>query len=189
MDVALKVLRKVYCDQLSDAESHLRILARFQQEAITWSGLVHPNIVPLIGYMLVPSLRFICPWYKQGNLWQYLNKNPDAQKLKLLHGIAKALDYLHSRSPRIAHGDIKPANVLIDDQNEARLGDFGLATILGEEHMYTVSHQQAGTRRWMAPEQILGGSRSCESDAYSFGSLAFWVEILFLFYCYDIELD
>ncbi|KAG8968672.1 hypothetical protein FRC05_001478 [Tulasnella sp. 425] len=183
VEVAVKVLRKVDLYQFGDDESHQA------QEAITWSGLSHPNIVPMIGYTLVPSLGFISPWYRQGSLRQYLDVNSNVDRQKLLHGIAKALDFLHSRTPRIAHGDLKPENILIDEQNEPRIADFGLATILGEEHMYTVSHQQAGTWRWMAPEQILGGSRSCESDTYSFGSLAFWVRILFPFYGEEIKLD
>ncbi|KAG8944672.1 hypothetical protein FRC04_001636 [Tulasnella sp. 424] len=189
VEVAVKVLRKVDLNQFGEGESHQRILARFQQEAITWAGLAHPNIVPLIGYILVPSPGFISPWYRKGSLRQYLDENSNVDRQKLLHGIAKALDFLHSRTPRIAHGDLKPENILIDEQNEPRIAGFGLATILGEEHMYTVSQRQAGTWRWMAPEQNLGASRSCESDTYSFGSLAFWVSILFPFYGEEIKLD
>ncbi|KAG9041668.1 hypothetical protein FS837_011902, partial [Tulasnella sp. UAMH 9824] len=177
-EVAVKVLRKIDLNQFDDHEAYQRIISRFQQEAITWSGLDHPNIAPLIGYSLIPTPRFISPWYEQGSLRQYLKSNPTANRAKLLHSLARALTFLHSSEPQIVHGDIKPENILIDDQNEPRITDFGMATILGEEHMYTASHHQGGTWRWMAPEQILGRPRSCESDTYSFGSLAFWVKYL-----------
>ncbi|KAG8915895.1 hypothetical protein FRC00_008436 [Tulasnella sp. 408] len=130
--VAVKVLRKVDLNQFDDEEAYQRIIL---QEAITWSGLVHPNIAPLIGYTLTPTPRFISPWYEQGSLRQHLKINPNANGAKLLHSIAKALNFLHSRKPQIVHGDIKPENILIDDQNEPRITDFGMATILGEEHM------------------------------------------------------
>lgn len=68
-------------------------------------------------------------------------------------------------------------NILLSDRGEPLLADFGLSTILGEEGMYTPSHGGGGSARWMSPEQMNGGSRSCQSDVYSFGSLVFTVNI------------
>ncbi|KIO27309.1 hypothetical protein M407DRAFT_73358, partial [Tulasnella calospora MUT 4182] len=146
------------------------------QEAITWLGAPnHPNIVPLIGWMLTPSLSFVSPWYKRGNLSHHLKDFSEAQRINILLGIAKGLDCLHSCRPPIVHGDLKPENVLLSDWGEPLLADFGLSTILGEEGMYSTSHGVGGTVRWMSPEQMIEGSRSCQSDVYSFGSLAFTV--------------
>lgn len=175
--VAVKVLRSVWMNNRSATEANEQLLRRFQQEAITWVGLPdHPNIVPLIGWTLTPNLSFISPWYEKGNLYGHLKSLSWSQQLHVLFGIAKGLDYLHSCSPPIVHGDLKPENILFSDWGEPLLADFGLSTVLGEEEMYTFSHRIGGSMPWMAPECMLGGPRSCESDIYSFGSLIFTVQ-------------
>lgn len=63
----------------------------------------------------------------------------------------------------------------MSDSGEPLLADFGLSTIVGEERMYTSSHRVGGSVPWMSPQQMIEGSRSCESDIYSYGSLAFTV--------------
>lgn len=156
-EVAVKVLRSVWLDDCNSADAKARLLQRFQQEAITWVGLDHPNIIPLIGWTLTPNLSFISPWYKKGNLYSHLKNLSEIEKVRILLGIAEGLNYLHSRSPPVAHGDLKPENILLSDKTEPLLADFGLSTIIGEE------------------ECMIGESRSCSSDVYSFGSLAFTV--------------
>ncbi|KAG8947064.1 hypothetical protein FRC04_011244 [Tulasnella sp. 424] len=174
-EVAVKVLRPVFLDDYDSADALARLLQRLKQEARTWDGLDHPNIVPLIGWTEGPDLSLISPWYERGNLHRHLKNLSDAEKIRLLLGIAKALEYLHSRNPPVVHGDLKPGNILLSDQGEPLLADFGLATVLGEEETYTSSHRMGGSTPWMSPECIRGDLRSCESDVYSFGSLAFTV--------------
>ncbi|KIO22706.1 hypothetical protein M407DRAFT_52770, partial [Tulasnella calospora MUT 4182] len=148
----------------------------FKQEVITWLSLPkHPNIVPLIGWTLTPTLSFISPWYRQGNLYRHLKELSHTRRIQVLLGIARGLECLHSRSPPVVHGDLKPENILMSDWGEPLLADFGLSTIVGEERMYTSSHRVGGSVQWMSPEQMIEGSRSCQSDVYSFGSLAFTV--------------
>ncbi|KAG8926171.1 hypothetical protein FRC01_009254 [Tulasnella sp. 417] len=174
--VGMKVLRSV---RLNDSTPELRkerMLQRFQQEGITWFGLLkHPNIVPLIGWTLTPSLSFISPWYEKGNLLKHLRILSDMKPMQPLLGIAKGLEYLHSQAPPVVHGDLKPENILLSDEGQPLLADFGLSTILGEEEMYSSSHRLGGSLAWMAPECMTGGARSCQSDVYSFGNLAFAV--------------
>lgn len=175
-EVAVKVLRPVWLQNCCGPNaSNARLLLRFQQEAITWVGLDHPNIVPLIGWTLAPSLSFISPRYKKGNLYGHLKNLSEIEKLRVLLGIARGLEYLHSRWPPIAHGDLKPENILLSDRGEPLLTDFGLSTMLGEEGMYTSSHSGGGSTAWMSPECMTGTLKSCQSDIYSFGSLAFTV--------------
>ncbi|KIO33528.1 hypothetical protein M407DRAFT_233165, partial [Tulasnella calospora MUT 4182] len=154
----------------------LRFFQRFQQEGITWFGLLeHPNIVPLIGWTLTPNLSFISPWYEQGNLRGHLRALSGIKRMQLLVGIAKGLEYLHSQAPPVVHGDLKPENILLSDEGEPLLADFGLSTILGDEKMYSSSHRLGGSLAWMAPECMTGEARSCPSDVYSFGNVAFTV--------------
>ncbi|KAG9047869.1 copper transport protein ctr1 [Tulasnella sp. UAMH 9824] len=175
-EVAVKVLRSVWLSNRNEADAAERMLRRFMQEIITWLGLPkHPNIVPLIGWTLTPNLAFISPWYGQGNLYRHLNGLSDARRIQIALGIAKGLECLHSRNPPVIHGDLKPENILLSDCGEPLLADFGLSTIVGEERMYTSSHRVGGSFPWMSPEQMTEGSRSCQSDVYSFGSLAFTV--------------
>lgn len=177
-EVAVKVLRPFLLNKADDTSQNECLLQRFEQEGRTWSGLLdHPNIVPLIGWTLTPNLSFISPWYKQGNLARYLKTKKISRKerLQLLLGIAKGLKHLHSLSPPVVHGDLKPDNVLLSDKGEALLTDFGLSTIVGQESMYSPSHRRGGSVPWMSPEQMFEEAKSCQSDVYSFGSLAFAV--------------
>ncbi|KAG8927937.1 hypothetical protein FRC01_006687 [Tulasnella sp. 417] len=151
------------------------MLRRFRQEAITWGLLDHPNIVPLFGWTLTPSPSFISPWFEEGNLWARLKGLSEFSRINLLIGIANGFEYLHSCKPPVVHGDLNPENILLSDQGEPLLTDFGLSTILGEEDLYTSSHRVGGSLPWMAPECVVGKARSCHSDIYSFGSLTFTV--------------
>ncbi|KIO33515.1 hypothetical protein M407DRAFT_65518, partial [Tulasnella calospora MUT 4182] len=137
--------------------------------------LEHPNIVPLLGWTVTPYLSFISPWCKKGNIKRHLKKFSKIERLQLLLGIAKGLEYLHSRRPPVVHGDLKPENVLLSDQGEPLLTDFGMSIILGQEELYSSSHLCGGSIPWMSPELMKEGSKSCQSDVYSFGSLAFTV--------------
>ncbi|KAG8945163.1 hypothetical protein FRC04_001142 [Tulasnella sp. 424] len=170
-DFALKILRRVGLD---GKEEH-QMLTYMNAEVITWIGLVHPNIVPLVGFTITPLPSLISPWYPKGNIRSYLNRHPNANRLKLIYDVAQGLEYLHSQSPSIAHGDIKPENVLINEQGDALLSDLGLATFLGDERFYTASHNGGGSFRYMAPELFLENARTCDADVYSFASLAFEV--------------
>lgn len=94
--------------------------------------------------------------------------------------IASALDYLHGCTPPIVHGDIKGGNILIDDDGQACVTDFGISTIA--ETTGLTSRTIAGTLRYMAPELIYdvpghGRSRfvTRESDVWAFGMTMFEV--------------
>lgn len=174
-EVAVKIFRSVFLGDGNTADARVRLLQRWKQETRAWNGLDHPNIVPLIGWTVEPSPSLISPWYKEGNLKRNLTNRSEFERIRLLLGVSKGLDYLHSRSPPVVHGDLRPENILLSDQGEPLLTDFGLSTNLGEEEMYAPSHPFGGSMPWMSPECMVGESRSCQSDIYSFGSLAFKV--------------
>ncbi|KAG8916319.1 hypothetical protein FRC01_003235 [Tulasnella sp. 417] len=84
---------------------------------------------------------FISPWYEQGNLNKYLRVLSAMKRMRLLLGIAKGLECLHSQAPPVVHGDLKPENILLSDEGQPLLADFGLSTILGAEELYSSSHR------------------------------------------------
>jgi len=105
---------------------------RILHEMRVWSSVNHPNIVPLLGVSFnfdrpnTPCL--ISPYYHHGDIITYLTGNQHIDMLPLIVQIATAISYLHRRS--IVHGDIKGSNVLIDDNGNALVTDFGRSRIL-----------------------------------------------------------
>ncbi|KIO25108.1 hypothetical protein M407DRAFT_211082 [Tulasnella calospora MUT 4182] len=127
-----------------------------------------------MGFTVQPSIALISPWYANGNVQRYIKLHQDCDRLKLLHEIARGLTYLHEFTPPVVHGDIKPDNILIDDDGSAIIIDFGLSRSLVETIPGSISSNRgAGNVRWMAPELVDGTlPKSLAGDVYSFASLA-----------------
>ncbi|KAH9930840.1 kinase-like domain-containing protein [Fomitopsis serialis] len=150
------------------------------KEATVWKRLVHPNIAPFYGLDCEHfNINMICKWMPNGNIIEFLNKNPNASCSQLLLDVARALEYLHSDHVGIIHGDLEGANVLVDEHNRACLTDFGLSTIIYNsgtlDTIAQASHFKS-TLRWMAPEIHDPGESavpSRESDVYSY-SMVIW---------------
>ncbi|KAG2740559.1 kinase-like protein [Suillus brevipes Sb2] len=143
----------------------------------------HPTIVPLLGIAHVGSLfpALISQWMPLGTLYMYLEQGTIStfDKVKLVMGVAEGLKYLHSEN--VVHGDLQPANVLIDGSGNPRLTGFDLATVVGDPELQltTTSVDHGFDVRWRAPELI---GVECdpemptfESDIYSFGSVMFFI--------------
>ncbi|KAF9070167.1 kinase-like domain-containing protein, partial [Rhodocollybia butyracea] len=174
--VALKRLR-----HFQQAESH-RIYKKFCQEALIWQRLSYKFILPFLGIDAENFPRQPCmvsPWMVNGTIIQFLKRNPKANIDKLLRIYKYELDhnpginYLHSQN--IVHGDIKGGNILIDENGQPRLADFGL-TIFADATLHNTT-DQGGTLRWMSPELLypLPGiesyKRTTASDMYAYGCL------------------
>ncbi|KAF7968242.1 hypothetical protein HWV62_31577 [Athelia sp. TMB] len=164
--VAIKILRpRIY---KPDGNGKIRKDKGPRREIRLWKFLDHPNIVQLLGlttdfdqfdpfYPTKPVFPgMVSPWMENGNLNTYLKKN-DPQTvdlLKLLCGVAAGLEYLHSKD--VIHGDLTPANILIDDNGLACLTDFGLSSLKAGFQKNT-SYWTAtigGAIRWRAPELL-----------------------------------
>ncbi|XP_047324590.1 probable LRR receptor-like serine/threonine-protein kinase At3g47570 [Impatiens glandulifera] len=92
------------------------------------------------------------------------------QRINIAIDVASAMDYLHNDcSPGIVHCDLKPGNILLDDNMVAHVGDFGLARFLSERENSTIGLK--GSIGYIAPEYGVGGVCSTKGDAYSFGIL------------------
>ncbi|OCH85620.1 kinase-like protein [Obba rivulosa] len=124
----------------------------FYQEAIIWKYLQHPNITPFLGVDATSShLILVCAYMSEGTLTRYLERNPEANRLKLILKITEALVYLHGLD--IAHGDLKGSNILINEVGSACLADFGLAKLSYQSMLHTISIKQRSLR-WTAPELL-----------------------------------
>lgn len=114
------------------------------------------------------------PYLKNGNARQYIVACPECDPLRLLHDVSLGMAYLHSR--KVVHGDLKAMNVLIDDNEKAVLCDFGLSRVKADVTSRTAVLDTAviiGSRNWMAPERLKGGSVKKPSDIYAFGMVIY----------------
>lgn len=167
--VAIKVIRTS-----TTTEETERVHKEVCHEALLWKHLDHQHILPFLGVtktVFAPRLGLVSPWMANGNILQYLERNPQADRLSLIFQSAFGLQYLHGLQPALLHGDVKAANILIDGGGCARLADFGLLTISETQGFATTFRpSEGGSVRWMAPELFREGiMKSRSSDIYSFG--------------------
>ncbi|KAG2113727.1 kinase-like domain-containing protein, partial [Suillus discolor] len=176
-----------------------------RRETAIWAHLVHDNIVTLYGTTegFGPTTALVSRWFPHGTLSRLITEQGATltikSKLKLLHGIASGLYYIHSFS--VVHGDITSSNVLVDlkeGEYKACLTDFGLSNVLcGRLKQCPLAIEgstivRPGAIRWTAPELV----RSCgppsdvkpttQNDMYSFGRVMFHLLTLTVPW-YDIE--
>ncbi|KIO16077.1 hypothetical protein M407DRAFT_48960, partial [Tulasnella calospora MUT 4182] len=144
---------------------------------MVWSQLDHENILPFIGYYVGDNYDpayLISPYMRNGNLKDYLkNSNLDpGERLKLAHDTIKGLEYLHTRNPIVVHGDLKAANVLVNDHRKAQLCSIDLSIVIPEVRTgWTTGDGLAGSIRWCSPEVMDGKKKTVESDIWSWGCL------------------
>lgn len=149
----------------------------FLAEMETIGKVKHPNLVPLLGYCVCGDERFLIYEYMEnGSLEIWLRNRADTfealgwpDRLKICLGSARGLAFLHEGFvPHIIHRDMKSSNILLDENFEPRVSDFGLARIISacETH---VSTDIAGTFGYIPPEYGLTMKSSTKGDVYSFG--------------------
>jgi len=148
--VAVKLLRVVY----EKPEDWDKMSERLNREAWVWDQLEDPNVLPFLGISNdvggeFASPALISPLCTKGHVLDYMRKNPNVDRLKLAVGVAKGLRYLHSL--QIIHGDLKGTNVLISDDCEPLLCDFGRSRIIGHRGFTT---RVLGALAYQAPELI-----------------------------------
>ncbi|KAL6313118.1 hypothetical protein AAG906_021649 [Vitis piasezkii] len=152
-------------------------IKEYASEVKIISRLRHRNLVQLMGWCHKKrELLLVYELMPNGNLSSCLldEKTPLtwAMRYKIALGLASSLLYLHEEWEQcVVHRDIKSSNVMLDSDFKAKLGDFGLARLVdhGKGSQTTVL---AGTMGYMAPECLLTGKASKETDVYSFGIVA-----------------
>ncbi|XP_021307784.1 cysteine-rich receptor-like protein kinase 10 [Sorghum bicolor] len=154
-------------------------LQQLHNEVLVLAELQHKNLVRLHGFCLHQSdTLLVYEYIKNGSLDNFLfdDSNGNAlnweQQYNIIIGIAKGILYLHEDSSmRIIHRDLKANNILLDDNMEPKIADFGLARLIGEGHTHTQTARVVGTFGYMAPEYAMQGSVSPKIDVFSFGVL------------------
>ena len=147
---------------------------RFRREAEAASRLLHPHICPILDYGELDSIVYlVMPYMAGGSLADVIVANrtvAPAVAASLAAQVAVALDYAHRRG--IVHRDIKPDNVLFDEDGNSILTDFGIATARFHNRL-TATGRAMGTPHYMSPEQAMGKLVDGRSDLYAMGVLLY----------------
>jgi len=161
--VALKILHEHY---LADAD----YVERFRREARAVAQLAHPNIVTVIDRGEEGGRQFIVFEYVDGeNLKQLVSREgalPVRDAVQLAAQVARALGYAHHRG--IVHRDVKPQNVILNEDGRAKVTDFGIARSVDVDGV-TQTGTVLGTSDYIAPEQAQGQQVNPQTDVYSLG--------------------
>ncbi|KAI4321513.1 hypothetical protein MLD38_034883 [Melastoma candidum] len=173
LEDSTRVAVKNLLNNRGQAEKEFRV----EVEAI--GRVRHKNLVRLLGYCVEGAHRMLVYEYvDNGNLEQWLHGEVGPHspltwdiRMQIIAGTAKGLTYLHEGlEPKVVHRDIKSSNILLDQQWNPKVSDFGLAKLLGSEKSY-VTTRVMGTFGYVAPEYASTGMLNERSDVYSFGIL------------------
>lgn len=161
--VALKMLRPEY---KSDAE----FIDKFRQEARAVARLSHPNVVSIYDIVVDEERIYLVMEIVEGeNLKDLIEKRKKlsiAESLEIARQIAAALSVAHGN--QIVHCDIKPHNIILNDDMEVKVTDFGIARAVSKSTV-KVTETVVGSAHYFSPEQAKGGEIKAYSDVYSLG--------------------
>ncbi|CAL4954586.1 unnamed protein product [Urochloa decumbens] len=170
--VAVKFIRQP--DDEEDAELAAQLEKQFNTEVTTLSRLSHRNVIKLIGACSSPPVFcIITEFLSGGSLRAFLHKQdhkslPLDKIISISLDIAHGMAYIHSQG--VVHRDVKPDNIIFDEDFCAKIVDFGIAC---EEEYCDPLANDTGTFRWMAPEMMKHKAYGRKVDVYSFG-LILW---------------
>jgi len=167
-ELAVKILK--YSDE---------VLKEFISEIEIVSSLIHKSIISIIGFSFKDNdLLLVYEYLQRGSLEEILHGEKDCksmfgwtERFNVAAGVAHALDYLHGNgnSRPVIHRDVKSSNVLVSEDFEAKLSDFGLALWATDAAPQTACNDVAGTFGYLAPEYFMHGKVNDKIDVFAFG--------------------
>jgi len=147
---------------------------RFDREAKVAQRVDHPHVVPVIETGEQDGIPYLVQVFIGGGSLEDRIKAqgtmPLAETVRICTAVASGLDALHTEG--LIHRDVKPANILLDDQGTPYIADFGLAKDR-DASILTKAGQALGSMDYMAPEQIRGEEVSAQSDVYALGCVMY----------------
>jgi len=161
-EVAIKVLNS----EVGDA----KLMARFRAEATMLARLNHPEIATIFEIVKTDDDLMMVMELVRGETFDQLSIRsgplPAERAAYLVAQVLNGLAYAHRAG--IVHRDLKPANIMVTESGNIKIMDFGIARVLGAEHL-TSDGTMMGTPAYMAPEQVLGKEVDARADLYSAG--------------------
>lgn len=166
-DVAIKILRY---DFSNEEDLH----RRFQREALSVTSLTHDNIVTIYDVGEDGDIHYIVMEHVKGQtLKEYIADNAPVQPAKAVTIMKQLLSAIeHAHEHHIVHRDIKPQNILLDEEGNVKVTDFGIAMALSATS-FTQTNSVLGTVHYLSPEQARGGTATRKSDIYALGIVLF----------------
>ncbi|WP_282138014.1 Stk1 family PASTA domain-containing Ser/Thr kinase [Rossellomorea aquimaris] len=166
-EVAIKMLR-------IDFANEEEFIKRFQREAQSATSLTHPNIVSIYDVGEEDDLYYIVMEYVHGmTLKQYIQQHSPVhvdKAIDIMKQLTLAMSHAHQN--HIVHRDIKPHNILLDEEGNVKITDFGIAMALSATSI-TQTNSVLGSVHYLSPEQARGGMATKKSDIYSLGIVMF----------------
>ncbi|HEY4371011.1 MAG TPA: serine/threonine-protein kinase [Burkholderiales bacterium] len=157
----------------SDAAERAEYEPRFYQEAKTAAGLSHPNIVTIYDMGREGDLAFMAMELVEGVELKSLmstGRLTVARSLDIAAQVAEGIAYAHERG--VVHRDIKPGNVMVSRNDQAKIMDFGIARVKTSD-VKTRTGMMLGSPKYMSPEQIIGRAIDPRADIFSLGVLIY----------------
>ncbi len=144
------------------------VAQRFVREGRIAAGLRHRHIVQIFDVGVAEDTPYMAlAWLPRGSLAQQAFPLDPVEALRLLREVGMALGHAHRAG--VVHRDVKPENILLDEQDAFVLTDFGIAQLAGSSQSLTAEGSTLGTPAYMSPEQWQGGELDGRADLYSLG--------------------
>ncbi|CAN6211872.1 unnamed protein product [Urochloa humidicola] len=166
-EIAVKRLSQSSTQGVEELKNELALVAK----------LKHKNLARLVGVCLEQQERLLVYEFVPNRSLDLILFDIEKReqldwerRYKIINGIARGLQYLHEDSQlKVVHRDLKASNILLDENMNPKISDFGLARIFGRDQTQAVTNRVVGTYGYMAPEYVTRGNYSVKSDAFSFG--------------------